>query len=118
ARRIRKGQQKFRRKLLNLYGSECAITGWAPAEVLDAAHINEHSKSGINHSSNGILIRSDLHALMDANLLRLDSTDYSVIIDKRLKDTPYWKYNRVKIRDRVDGSQINAKYVVERFDSR
>jgi hypothetical protein len=117
ARRVRKGQPKFRKKLLKLYDSQCAISGWAPADVLDAAHISEHSKSGINHSENGILIRSDLHALMDANLLRIDPMTQTVVMDVALKKTPYWDYNGAKLRDRGDGSQVSKKYLSERFSA-
>lgn len=37
--RIRRGQNSFRQALLNEYGAVCALTGPAPAEVLDAAHL-------------------------------------------------------------------------------
>ena len=118
ARRVRKGQQKFRRRLLSLYDSQCAISGWAPEEVLDAAHINEHSKSGINHSENGILIRADLHALMDANLLRINPGTLKVVIDPALRKTPYWTYHGLKVRQRSDRSQISHAYLLARFGQR
>jgi hypothetical protein len=118
ARRVRKGQQKFRKKLLGLYDSQCAVSGWAPAEVLDAAHISEHSKSGINHSNNGILIRTDLHALMDATLLRIDPATLTVVIDSSLRKSPYWKYHGLKVRQRSDRSQISHVYLLARFGQR
>lgn len=115
ARRVRKGQSKFRRKLLTLYGGKCAISGWAPEEVLDAAHISEHSKSGINHSANGILLRSDLHALMDANLLRINPANCTVVMESSLRKTHYWSYNGTKLRPREDGSRLKKDYLLERF---
>ena len=58
---------------LYLYDGKCAITGWTPAEVLEAAHLHSQSASGVNRSGNGLLLRSDLHALLDAGLLDIDT---------------------------------------------
>jgi predicted RNA-binding protein with PUA-like domain len=115
ARRVRKGQSKFRKKLLQLYEGQCAISGWAPEAVLDAAHISEHSKSGINHSGNGILLRSDLHALMDANLLRIETETCRVVLDSSLQNTPYWEHNGKTLHERTDGSRISNIYLIQRF---
>ncbi|HEX2206797.1 MAG TPA: HNH endonuclease signature motif containing protein [Longimicrobium sp.] len=65
ARKVRRGQAKFRQNLLKLYGGRCAVSGWAPESVLEAAHILLHADSGLNHSENGILLRADLHILFD-----------------------------------------------------
>ena len=48
ARRIRKGQPKFRKNLLKKYNQKCVITNCSIKEVLEAAHILRHSISGIN----------------------------------------------------------------------
>jgi hypothetical protein len=114
-RRARKGQRKLRLKLLELYNSKCAITGYSPSEVLEAAHIVNHSISGINHSDNGILLRSDIHSLFDSNLLRINPESLAVIIDPTLKDTPYWKINGVTIHSRTDGSNPSKKYLHQRW---
>jgi predicted restriction endonuclease len=62
---VRRGQPAFRRRLLAAYEGTCCISGWAPEAVLEAAHIQEHSKAGLNSMANGLLLRSDLHALFD-----------------------------------------------------
>lgn len=62
---MRRGQPAFRRRLLAAYEGTCCISGWAPEAVLEAAHIQEHSKAGLNSMANGLLLRSDLHALFD-----------------------------------------------------
>ena len=74
------------------------------AEVLDAAHIVDHARSGLNGSENGILLRSDIHDLFDVGKIQLDPESLVVIIDLSLKGTYYWQYNNQPIRDRVDGS--------------
>jgi hypothetical protein len=48
---------------------------------------------------------------MDANLLRIDPTTQTVVMDVSLKKTPYWNYNGAKLRARSEGSQIQQKSV-------
>jgi predicted restriction endonuclease len=61
--------------------------------VLEASHIDPHSTSGLNHTDNGLLLRSDIHALFDDDLLRIDPDTLSVVVDASLKDTIYWDLN-------------------------
>jgi hypothetical protein len=51
---------------------KCAITGETCRTVLEAAHILNVRDRGSDRLDNGIVLRRDLHALFDANLLRLD----------------------------------------------
>lgn len=115
-RRARKGQRKFRLRLLELYDCKCAVTGYSPTEVLEAAHIVNHSISGINHSDNGILLRSDIHSLFDCNLLKIDPESLVVIIDPTLELTPYWQINGITLRKRVNGSNPSKEYLKKRWD--
>ncbi|MNZ49652.1 hypothetical protein D3C78_674270 [compost metagenome] len=103
-RRARRGQRRLRLKLLELYECKCAITGYAPTEVLEAAHIVSHAISGVNHSDNGLLLRADIHSLFDSNLLRINPETLEVVIDSSLKATPYWKLKGQQLRKRIDGS--------------
>ena len=112
ARRVRKGQPKFRHNLLNLYEGKCAISGWYPENVLTAAHIAPHNKTGINHSDNGILLRSDLHELFDDGLLTIDPETCVVSVHESLSNTPYWEFNGKKLRPRKDGSQPDKQYLL------
>ena len=113
ARRIRFGQPAFRLMLLNLYEHRCAVTGWGPDAVLQAAHICSHSKSGNNAKENGILLRSDLHDLFDDGLLRIAPNRFSVVIHESLRETEYWHLRGTTLRPRVDGSQPSKKYLEE-----
>lgn len=56
ARRVRKGQVNFRNSLLINYESKCCISDCNIAEVLDACHIEPHSRGGINQVDNGLLL--------------------------------------------------------------
>ncbi|WP_199140247.1 HNH endonuclease signature motif containing protein [Delftia sp. ASV31] len=51
---------------------------------LDAAHIIEVNVRGGNGTTNGILLRTDLHRLFDRNLLTIDESG-RVILSAKLK---------------------------------
>ena len=74
-RASRPNQRGFRRALLEAYGGRCAITGCDVAEVLEAAHIADWRSE--NDPGAGILLRADLHRLLERGLLVIDS-DYTV----------------------------------------
>ena len=114
ARRVRRGQRAFRDNLLLAYGSECSITGEGPEEVLEAIHIVPHAESGINELDNGLLMRADLHHLFDDGLLSINPDTKNIEIDERLLNTSYWQFNGVRLRLRVDGTQISSNYLRQR----
>ncbi len=75
---VRPDQQPFRSILLAAYGGACAITDCKLEAVLDAAHLRDWRES--NTVNDGILLRADLHRLLDAGLLKI-GRDYRVQID-------------------------------------
>ncbi|BDH57943.1 HNH endonuclease [Tsukamurella sp. PLM1] len=82
------GQDEFRDRLLASYGGECALTGTAAEESLEAAHIIEWRSGGVNDTSNGILLRADVHRLFDRSLIRIGSRN-RVEVDPKLVGTEY-----------------------------
>lgn len=70
-RKTRSGQNAFRQLLLGIYGSNCAVTGSQPEEVLQAAHIQPYVDALSNHVTNGFLLRADVHLLFDLGLLTI-----------------------------------------------
>ncbi|MCA1790422.1 MAG: HNH endonuclease [Thioalkalivibrio sp.] len=117
ARRVRRGQPRFRKKLLGLYGGRCAVSGWGPESVLEAAHILLHARSGLNRSENGILLRADLHSLFDDGLLKIDPSTLSIVLHPSLRDGPYAALNGTTLRPRVDASQPSREYLRERWEA-
>lgn len=115
-RRMRKGQPKFRKALLEVYESKCAITGEGPECVLDAAHIEGHSESGNNDIKNGIILRADLHELFDRGLLKIDPETYKIKFAESLAETTYMSLNGVELRPRKDGSYPSKKYLEKKFN--
>ena len=65
-------QAAFRGGVMELFGSECAVTGCTVHEALEAAHVIPVSEGGGYAPDNGILLRRDIHRLFDLNLLAID----------------------------------------------
>lgn len=86
---IRRGQTKFRKKLLNAYERRCAITGYDAKDALEACHIKTILGKDLNHVTNGLLLRADIHTLFDLGLIGIDPDNWKVKIRKELQDTQY-----------------------------
>ena len=48
---------------------------------------------GTNHTTNGLLLRADLHSLFDLGLIGIDEETFSVIVADRLRTTVYGPYH-------------------------
>jgi putative restriction endonuclease len=94
----RRGQQKFRKLLLETYDSRCVVTDCQVSEVLDAAHILPYRGAHTNNPSNGLILRTDLHNLFDLGLLAIDPVSRTVIVASRLSGTEYQQFHGQKIK--------------------
>jgi hypothetical protein len=100
----RRGQPEFRQRLLAAYDGRCVITDCSVVEALEAAHIVPYSAEGGYVTSNGLLMRADIHTLFDLHLLSICPDNNSVHLNPRL----YAGYGQLegrllrKPRDRVD----------------
>lgn len=83
--KIRRGQKNFRDALLAAYGGRCAITGCSIQDVLEAAHITPYLGPETNHVTNGLLLRTDLHTLLDCDLLGIDPATQKVLLAPSLR---------------------------------
>jgi putative restriction endonuclease len=83
-RKVRVGQNTFRRLLLQTYGKVCAFTGPQLEETLQAAHIQPYVDAESNHVRNGLLLRADMHVLFDLGLLTL-GPDLRIQVSSKLK---------------------------------
>lgn len=114
-RKARRDQSRFRLNLMELYDSACAISGECVGEVLEAAHIVSHSEAGLNHTSNGLLLRSDLHKLFDSSLIAVDPKSLNIVVSPQLSESGYHIYSGKKLRSRIDGSGPEPKYLEIRW---
>ena len=87
-RERRPSQGAFRRALLAAYGGRCALTGCDVASALEAAHVANWRAE--NDAGAGILLRADLHRLLESGLLVIDPS-YTVV------EVPPW-YDAIKGR--------------------
>jgi len=83
--RARLGQGAFRVLVTGAYHRRCAITGEKTLPVLEAAHIRPFAAEGPNRTSNGLLLRSDLHILFDRGYLTV-TPDHHVEVSRRIKE--------------------------------
>lgn len=86
----RRGQQEFRRALLEAYGNKCAITDCDVVDVLEAAHIYPYMGEATNFVSNGLLLRADVHTLFDLKLISIDPYAMRVCVAPTLSGSDYW----------------------------
>lgn len=117
ARKLRRGQASFRNMLLELYDRRCAVSGQGLPVVLEAAHIWEHAASGINHSSNGLLLRADIHILFDEGLLRIHPESLLIEVASELRGSEYEILASKKLRERKDGSRPSSEFLAKRYQA-
>jgi len=83
--RPRLGQRTFRIAVMDAYERACAATGEHSLPALDAAHILPFAQGGPHSTSNGILLRADLHRLFEKGYITI-SPSYRVEVSRRLKE--------------------------------
>lgn len=67
---LRTRQADFRKHIFEKYAGRCPISGCDEPSALEAAHLGAKGGWRTNHTE-GILLRRDLHALMDAGKLQI-----------------------------------------------
>lgn len=83
--RPRLGQGGFRVIVTDAYRRRCAVTQERVLPTLEAAHIKPYAESGPHDIGNGVLLRSDLHHLLDAGYVTI-SPDYHFEVSRRIKE--------------------------------
>jgi len=93
---VRRGQSGFRQKLITAYSSKCAVTGLAPVEVLEAAHIIPYCGEDTNVTQNGLLLRADWHTLFDLGYWCIED-DLKIRVSDILSGSAYHAFNGQRI---------------------
>jgi len=109
----RRGQAAFRRKLIAAYRGHCAVTGTDVLPVLDAAHISPYSGPASDHIENGLLLRTDIHALFDLGLLAIDPSTMRCLLDSSLASTGYADLKGRKLRLPAEGAKRPSPLALE-----
>jgi hypothetical protein len=85
----RPNQQAFREQIRSNYGGRCAVTGCTTPAAFEAAHISTCKGRDDNSPTNGILLRSDIHALFDRLLITLSADVTTIDVSPELDDPSY-----------------------------
>jgi hypothetical protein len=98
---VRRGQRDFRDRLLAAWKRRCVVTECRVEGLLEAAHIIPHSEITDYRTSNGLLLRSDIHTLYDIGLLSIDQL-LRVHLASELIASEYKPYEGKRIERRPD----------------
>jgi len=86
---MRRGQPQMRQSLLAAYDHTCAVTGCNAADALEATYIIPYRGKYTHHSSNGLLLRADIHTLFDLGKIAVDTRSMTLVISDELLETSY-----------------------------
>jgi len=116
---IREGANQFRKDLMYIWDSSCAITLTPIPEVLEAAHISRYLGPRTNDRRNGFLLRADVHRLFDTNLIGIHYLHDRLMIDcsSVLAKSSYAQYQGVELprKPRIDPDYQLVEYRYKRF---
>ncbi len=85
----RVGQQSFRKELIRAYDGTCAMSSCDVLPALQAAHISAYRGPKSQLTSNGLLLRADLHLLYDAHLLSVRPDSMRIEVAESIGDSAY-----------------------------
>lgn len=83
--RARLGQGSFRVLVTDAYERRCAVSGERTLPVLEAAHIQPYADKGPHLTSNGLLLRADLHKLFDDGYITV-TEDHTVLVSRSIRE--------------------------------
>lgn len=104
--RPRLGQGSFRLLVTDAYERRCAVTGERVLPVLEAAHIRPYARGGQHRVDNGLLLRSDLHTLLDRGYMTV-TRQLELEVSQRIRDDfengrNYYALQGTRLRDPSD----------------
>lgn len=101
---VRRGQAQFRRQLLTAYNARCAITNCDATQALEAAHIIPYRNDDHNEVQNGLLLRADIHTLLDRGDLSIEPVTRTVYLVEELRSTTYGELHGRPIAEPIDSA--------------
>lgn len=99
---VRRGQAQFRRQLLDAYNERCAITNCDATQALEAAHILPYRNDDHNEVQNGLLLRADIHTLLDRGDLAIEPDSRTVHLVEELRASTYGELHGRAVAEPID----------------
>ncbi|MFC3579225.1 HNH endonuclease signature motif containing protein [Sphingomonas hylomeconis] len=93
----RQGAGAFRAAAIAAFGGRCAISGYDVVEGLEAAHILPYLGEHTNTLGNSLLLRADLHTLLDRGRITIDPATLIVHLAPELSATCLADLDGVKL---------------------
>ncbi|MCT2538767.1 HNH endonuclease [Sedimentimonas flavescens] len=110
--KARPGQQKFREEAMKRHGGRCVFTGVGVAAALEAAHVIPHTGNpAFEVAENCLLLRRDIHALFDANLIAIDPRTSKLVVSSALDSSRYAK----SLKDRKVDHKLSREALRHQF---
>ncbi|WP_162375616.1 HNH endonuclease [Ancylobacter sp. TS-1] len=97
----RLGQGAFRIRIAGQYRFECAISETRVLPALEAAHIRPYSLGGTHEASNGLLLRKDIHSVLDAGFATI-TDEYKFHVSDKIRQV----FNNGNEYRRLHGASI------------
>jgi putative restriction endonuclease len=99
--RARLGQGSFRVLVTDAYQRRCAVSGERTLPVLEAAHIQPYADKGPHLTSNGLLLRADLHKLFDDGYITV-TEDQRVLVSRSIRERfengrEYYRFDKMPL---------------------
>ncbi len=110
----RQGQSAFRNGLMAAYRGRCAVTGCDVPAALEAAHLRPYRGPDSNIMANGLLLRADIHNLLDLQLLAFDPSSRQLVLSKQLAGTHYEALSGTALDAPVERSHRPSQDAIER----
>jgi len=93
---VRLLQRQFRQRVGEAYGWRCAVSNCALDAVLEAAHLPGRNWREHNRAKDGVLLRVDLHKLLDCGLARLKNGFF--LVDATVRQSEYGQFHGARVR--------------------
>ena len=81
----RLGQGSFRVLVTDTYNRRCAVTQERTLPALEAAHIKPYGENGPHRIDNGLLLRSDIHKLLDTGYVTV-TKEHRFEVSRRIRE--------------------------------
>lgn len=109
----RPDQQAFSKMARINYSGKCAVTCCSTSAALEAAHIRTRKGFDDNSSANAILLRSDIHALLDGLLIAISEDGARIEVSPELSDPSYAFLNGAAVAKPIKGIAPSLENIQE-----